>query len=253
MRTSSLVATADIASEWNGYISNTPRATHAAAASANQHLCPATWNQSPYYNAYCPGGSVTGCVATAMAQIMRYWKYPSIGSGSHCYMDGGAYYSENYGQQCAEFDTSRYVWSAMPTQIDSVNPQIAKLMYDCGVSVDMDYSPTGSAAEVMGGGQSAYSAYTAYFGYDPNTISVAYYQNYQDSAWFELLKNEFVNGRPVQFQGFDPNEGGHSWVCDGYSVINTVYMNWGWGGFDNGWYRMDKLDPDGLDLLQVWL
>src|SRR6202012_5595593 len=77
MRTSNLAASADIASEWNGYISNSIRATH-AAASANQHLCATTWNQYPYYNAYCPGGSVTGCVATAMAQIMWYCKYPGV-------------------------------------------------------------------------------------------------------------------------------------------------------------------------------
>lgn len=244
MRTHNIVATSDITGEWSAYTSgNSNRAPHNASRNENTNLCQTYWNQEPFYNAMCPGGSVTGCVATAMAQIMRYWQYPSIGTGSNCYDDQQPYFSENYGQLCAEFDTSHYTWSEMPATLGKDNNQVSKLMYDCGVSVDMDYSPTESGAQVMGGNVSAYTSYINYFGYDQDSINTASYSNYTDSSWFHLLKNEFIIGRPVQFQGFDPNNGGHSWVCDGYSSHNMVHMNWGWGGLNNGWFYPSQLNP----------
>jgi hypothetical protein len=181
-----------------------------------------------------------------MAQIMRYWGYPSIGTGSNCYDDATSQgYSENYGELCATFDTSHYKWSAMPYTLGSNNAQIAKLMYDCGVSVDMDYTPTGSGAQVIGWGASAYNSYTAYFGYDASTINSANYSNSQQASFNSLLFNELNNRRPVQFQGTDPSEGGHSWVCDGYdSALTTFHMNWGWSGFDDGYYALTSLNPD---------
>src|SRR6185312_9844155 len=248
MRTHNISATANITGEWTAYASgNSIHTPHSASRHENTNLCETTWNQEPHYNAMCPGGSVTGCVATAMAQIMRYWQYPSIGAGSNCYNDEAPYFSENYGQLCAEFDTSHYVWSEMPMNLGKDNDQVAKLMYDCGVSVDMDYSPTGSGAQVMGGGVSAYSSYINYFGYDQDSINTANYSNYTDSTWFALLKNEFIMGRPVQFQVFDPNEGGHSCVCDGYSALNMIHMNWGWGGQDNAWFYVNQLNPSPLN------
>lgn len=249
MRAHNIVATSDITAEWTSYTSNTKQATHNAASNGVAALCASYWDQSPYYNAYCPDNSVTGCVATAMAQIMRYWKYPSVGVGSHCYEDEMSRgYSENYGQLCADFDTSHYIWSKMPyNPLGDTNAQIAKLMYDCGVSVDMDYTPTGSGADVMNGNASAFNAYTAYFGYDASTIATAYYDSNQEASWITLLESELNIGRPMQFQGFDPNEGGHSWVCDGYNATNMLHMNWGWGGVDNGYYMMNKLNPTPFD------
>jgi len=250
MRAHNIVATSDIAVEWSSYASNTNRTAHSAAAAINVGpLCKTLWNQSPYYNADCPGGSVTGCVATAMAQIMKYWAYPSVGTDSHCYNDNEASgFSENYGQQCAEFDTSHYVWSAMSLNpLADTNSQIAKLMYDCGVSVDMDYTPSGSGAQVMYGNPSAFYAYTAYFGYDASTINTEYYDSTQQASWIALLENELNNKRLMQFQGFDPTEGGHSWVCDGYNKLDMMDMNWGWGGQDNGWYPVTALNPSPFD------
>ena len=243
MRAHNIVATSDIAGEWTTY--TTVDAKHAAHNVASMFLCKTVWDQSPfYYNGYCPGGSVTGCVATAMAQIMKYWSYPSIGSGSHCYDETFSHgYSENYGELCATFDTSHYMWAAMANDPKDTNRQIEKLMYDCGVSVDMNYSPTGSGAQVMGGGPSAYNSYTAYFGYDASTIGTAGYDNTQQASWIALLKNEIDNKRPMQFQGFDVNEGGHSWVCDGYTALNTFHMNWGWNGMDDGFFAVNSLNP----------
>ncbi len=257
MRAHNIIATTDIANEWTSYSSNirTARPTHSVSTTKDSvlPLVKTYWDQSPWYNAYCPGGSVTGCVATAMAQIMRYWSYPSVGLGSYCYYDQVAYgYSQNYGQLCAEFDTSHYVWSAMPSSVGKTNNQVAKLMYDCGVSVGMDYSPTGSGANVLGGAPSAENSYVQYFGYDPNTINGAMYRSYTETNWIALLENELNNKRPMQFQGFDASQGGHSWVCDGYSATNEMHMNWGWSGYNDGYYLVTTMNPSPFDFaLQV--
>jgi hypothetical protein len=133
------------------------------------------------------------------------------------------------------------------TALGDSNNQIAKLMYDCGVSVDMDYSPTGSGAYVMGGFPSAEYSYISNFGYDASTINTAFYDSTQQASWIALLENELNNNRPMQFQGFDPVNGGHSWVCDGYSAFNMMHMNWGWGGYDNGYYFVTALNPIPFD------
>jgi len=248
IRKHNIAPTSNITNEWTSYISGYVHTTHSVASSSVLPLCRTYWNQEPYYNAYCPGGSVTGCVATAMAQILKYWEYPGVGNGSNCYDDSRSHgYSENYGELCATFDTSHYKWSAMQnTPLGDSNNQIAKLMYDCGVSVDMDYTPTGSGAQVIGYGPSAYNSYTAYFGYDASTINAAMY-NGNDASWISLLESELNSGRPMQFEGTDPNEGGHSWVCDGYSTLNMMHMNWGWGGINDGYYSVDSLNPTGFD------
>ncbi|MFN8133935.1 MAG: C10 family peptidase [Bacteroidales bacterium] len=101
------------------------------------------WNQSPYYNAMCPGGSVTGCVATAMAQVMKYWNYPATGSGFH------SYNHSRYGTLSANFGSTTYQWANMTNTLSSANSAVATLMYQVGVSVDMDYSPESSGAYVI--------------------------------------------------------------------------------------------------------
>jgi hypothetical protein len=246
MRAQNITASSDITEEWTAY-TNGKRYTHNQAPTSVGPLCVTYWDQSPYYNAYCPGGSVTGCVATAMAQIMKYWGYPSVGLGSSCYYDETQYgYQESYGQLCATYDTSHYAWAKMQdTPLGDSNNEIAKLMYDCGVSVDMDYSPTGSGASVAGGAPSAQNSYVEYFGYDGSTINFALYNNYTEANWITLLENELNNKRPMQFQGFTSSMEGHSWVCDGYSASNEVHMNWGWSGIDDGYYAVNDLNAVG--------
>lgn len=250
MRTANVQASADISAEWTSYITNTPRNSHQAMSSVSPLLGGITWDQGTYYNAMCPGTptnrSVTGCVATAMAQIMRYWSYPSVGLSHSCYYDQPPTYTENYGELCATFDTSHYVWSAMPAgKVTSPNSQVAKLMYDCGVSVDMDYSPTESGSYVFGPNHSAESSYVTYFNYDQYTITSAIQSQNTESKWVSLIETELNNGRPVQYQGTDSAYGGHSWVCDGYNTSPTIqfHMNWGWSGQDNGDYSPTDLNP----------
>ncbi len=249
MRAANIQASADVTAEWSTYINNTPRNTHQAQSAVGPLLGPDAsgirWSQSPDYNALCPQGSVTGCVATTMGQIMRYWKYPNVGVGQWCYIDQPPTYQENYGQLCDEFDTVHYDWSAMPNAISAPNYAIAKLLYDCGVSVDMDYSPSESSSYVLGHSQSALNSYPTYFGYDATTIKGVLQSKYTAAAWSSLVENELNNGRPIQYQGADSIYGGHSWVCDGYDVNGNFHMNWGWAGQDNGYYPANELAPHG--------
>ncbi len=245
MRANLVKATPEVTQEWTGYINNIEKSTHNVTSSVAP-LCTTTWDQPYPYNAMCPHTSLTGCVATAMAQIMKYWNYPNFGKSSWCYQDYTSYgYQENYGQLCAYFDTSNYVWTSMPNSVTTANKEVAKLMYDCGVSVDMDYSPSGSAALVIGGNPSAEYSYPTYFKYNPSTIKGALMTSYTTPGWNTLIETELNNGRPVQYQGTDGtlNEG-HSWVCDGYNG-STLHMNWGWSGFDDGYYSATALAPAG--------
>src|ERR1035437_3310116 len=209
-------------------------------------LVQTTWNQSPNYNAMCPSSSVTGCVATAMAQIMRFWNCPAVCTGSSSYCDctsGG--FSNQYGTLSANYGATTYNWSNMPLNVTGANTDVATLNYQCGVSVEMDYSPSGSGAQVIGGNPSAQYSYITYFGYDPNTIQGLDKASYSDAQWIALLKGDLNIGRPIQYIGADPSAGGHTWVCDGYDTNDNFHMNWGWGGADDGYFGINALSAGG--------
>lgn len=202
------------------------------------------WNQSPYYNDMCPYDSqagartVTGCVATAMAQIMKFWEYPDHGIGSHSYTDA------NYGQLDANFGNATYTWADMPNSINSANSEIAQLMYHCGVSVDMEY---GLSSQYGGIGSSAYSNYIPsalinYFNYSDSTNFVERYKYQDDEDWKNLLKKELDKRRPVQYSG-SGSGGGHAFICDGYDSDDKFHFNWGWGGSNDAFYSINGLTP----------
>jgi hypothetical protein len=253
-----LAASAEVSAQWVAY-----RAGTAVAGSRSSYVLPlvhTSWNQEPYYNALCPYNSidneqaVTGCVATSMAQIMKFWNYPYQGTGSNSYDDNTRnYYSNNYGEQSANFGNTVYDWAAMPNSIQSVDTPIAILMYQCGVSVDMDYGDDnqgGSAATVLqsetwGNAPCAQSALVNNFGYDPNLIQgLLLSSSSSTSDWLNMIEAEFIAGRPIIYQGTDKQEGGHAWVADGYNDVG-VHMNWGWGGQADGYYELTNLDPSG--------
>lgn len=139
----------------------------------------------------------------------------------------------------------------MPYSINNYTYEVAKLMYDCGVSVDMDYSPGESGAWVITGDYPvcAQTAYVKYFGYNPATIQGLYESKFTTSAWTNLIINELAHNRPVQYVGWDSisanNAAGHTWVCDGYTSSNGMFhMNWGWSGSDDGPFALNALDPN---------
>jgi hypothetical protein len=197
------------------------------------------WNQSPYYNAMCPGGSPTGCTATATAQVMKYWNHPAKGSGFH------SYNHTNYGTLSANFGNTTYQWSSMPDVVNSANNAVATLMFHVGVSMNMNYSPQGSNAYVISYNNqvenSAEGALIKYFGYK-STLKGIEKKNYTDAHWVNLIKTELNQNRPIIYAGFSQTVG-HAFVCDGYDNNQFFHFNWGWGGAYDGYFILTSLNP----------
>ncbi len=245
------VATYPVKASWDELLNASNNVAYRQMASSSVNaLLSTTWDQEPYYNDYCPydpdayfDHCPTGCVATAMAQIMKYWSYPAQGTGFH------SYYSYDYGTLSADFGNTSYNWAAMPNFISSSNSQIATLMYQCGVSVEMNYAPYGSGAYVISDDDPVCSqtAYASYFGYDGSSMQGLKRDVVNNfTSWKNMLKGEIDAARPVQYVGFGSG-GGHTWVCDGYDVNDYFHMNWGWGGAGpNGFYALDALNPPAL-------
>lgn len=243
----------EIAADWV----KLEQGTQLAQASPNSvsPLMTTTWNQSPYYNELCPQANwysekaVTGCVATAMAQIMKYHNHPKQGSGINTY-----YHSNNtvtYGNITANFGNTTYDWSNMPNALSASSSTaqinaVATLMFHCGVSVNMNYSPNTSGAWVTEAktqnGASSEMAFKKYFGYDENTVKGVQREGLSTSQWIQLIKNELDAGLPVMFAGVGDG-GGHAFVADGYDNNNFFHMNWGWGGLADGYYSTDAFEP----------
>lgn len=228
-------ATDEIATEWQNLKDANLAFSSTREGSSVDPLIQTKWDQSPYYNALCPGGSVTGCVATAMAQIMKYWNYPANGSGFH------SYNHPQYGTLSANFGSTTYQWSSMPNIVSSSNNAVATLMYHCGVSVDMNYSPQSSGAY---GATKVAPALENFFGY-PTSVSVQNRANYNTTQWINLLKQELDAGRPMYYEGTG-NGSGHAFVCDGYDNNDWFHFNWGWGGFADAFYNVNALNPTQL-------
>lgn len=208
------------------------------AASISPLLGSIKWNQNAPYNNLCPPGCPVGCVATAMAQIMYYWKYPEHGFGSHQYKWGSQYLS-------ADFENTYYDWDNMRSSASGNSSQatkdaVAELSYHCGVSVDMNYEAKGSGSYEF----NVPRALVQYFGYNP-LISCQYRDCYTFLEWNELLYNELVEQRPILFCGQSP-EGGHAFVLDGYQGNGYYHVNWGWGGSYNGYFDVCFLKPENV-------
>lgn len=228
-------ATDEISQEWLNLIEGNTFSSSARAAGSVNPLIQTKWNQSPYYNALCPGGSVTGCVATAMAQVMKYWNYPTNGTGFY------SYNHPTYGTLSANFGSTTYQWGSMPNIVNSSNNAVATLMYHCGVSVDMNYSPQSSGAA---GAVKVAPALKNFFGY-PSSVAVKERANYNTTQWINLLKQELDAGRPMYYEGTG-NGSGHAFVCDGYDNNDWFHFNWGWGGLADAFYNINALNPTQL-------
>ncbi|MDE6339664.1 MAG: C10 family peptidase [Muribaculaceae bacterium] len=200
------------------------------------------WNQSSPYNNDCPvingSRSVTGCVATAMAQVLKYHNYPEKGLGEASYTWQGQDLSFDYANTTFE-------WDLMLDSYDSSSSAesqaaVAKLMYGCGVSVEMQYSPAASGAftyKIPG-------ALIDHFNYDKALWS-AQRDAYGIIEWEDLIYNELKENRPVIYGGVGSG-GGHEFVCDGYSDEGYFHFNWGWGGMSDGYFLLTALSPGSL-------
>ena len=202
-------------------------------------LLSTTWDQDNPYNFSCPadaagpGGKVyAGCVATAMAQVMKKWHHPATGVGSH------SYYATGYGTQSANFGATTYNWAGMPNSISNVNTNISTLIYHCGVAVDMMYSADGSGAYT----EDARSALVNNFRYNSAAQYVSA-SSYSSTTWASMLRNDLDLGRPIFYEGSQGWEGGHAFVLDGYQGTNSFHFNWGWSGYYDGYFYLTNLNP----------
>ena len=198
------------------------------------------WDQSEPYNNMCPYvkgyRAVTGCVATAMAQIMRYWGAPAKGIGTHSYKLNGQTISFDFSATTFKWDKMLVNYANGYTEEEA--NAVAELMLACGVAVEMGYDPSGSGAI----SQIVPQALVDYFGYNENVTYLGR-DLYTSEEWEDLLKKELTFGRPV-FYGGASKEVGHAFVLDGYDKQNMYHVNWGWSGMNNGYYEITSLDPE---------
>lgn len=197
------------------------------------------WNQNSPYNNDCPmdngSRSVTGCVATAMAQTMKYYNWPEKGTGSNSYTWNNQTLSLDFSNITFDWNNMTDTYSSSSTSAQ--NAAVAKLMYACGVSVNMDYSSSESGASSYNMGTALYNN----FGYsDAMTNLIRAF--YTTSDWENIVYDQLSQGMPVLYGG-QSNEGGHQFVCDGYSSDGYFHFNWGWAGQSDGYYLLSALDP----------
>lgn len=199
------------------------------------------WNQTKPFNDDCPmvGGSrtVTGCVPTAMAQVMRYHKYPATGTGSNTY-------TWNEQELSYDFGSSIFDWANMLDSYqngagtETEKAAVANLMYACGISINVQYGLSESGAY----GTYVPYALTNYFGYDKDVK----YTNrvfHTDEEWENMIYSELCSNRPVMLGGSNDQGYGHEFVCDGFKD-ELYHINWGWGGLSDGYFLLSDLTPD---------
>ncbi len=200
------------------------------------------WNQDAPYNDLCPtvNGTrcPTGCVATAMAQVMNVFEWPVKGIGSMTYKP-----VDVDTQLSVDFGATTYEWDKMLDRYDASSPAesnsaVATLMYSCGVSIRMDYTPNSSG----GNYSNASVALIENFDYDKSLrcLSRDYYSL---ETWTGMIYDELQQGRPVLYGGTNSSSG-HAFVCDGYREGDYFHINWGWGGISDGYFLITALNPD---------
>ena len=194
----------------------------------------AKWNQDAPFNKYTPSNYVTGCVATAGAIVMKHHGYPAKGTGSHSYTWNGQTLTANF--------EHTYDWASMPAKYDGTNGAdfdgVARLMADLGVAVEMQYNKDGSGAYIG----NLVTALQKHFGYSKLSHLMAI-EDVGAEAWNGRLRDEIDANRPVLYAASDPTGGGHAFVIDGYKD-ESFSVNWGWGGYCDGFYQIGALNPE---------
>lgn len=206
------------------------------------------WNQDAPFNNFAPEYTddnnntqrcATGCAATAMAQIMKFHNWPEQGVGHY------SYEHQSFGTISSNFSEYVYDWTNM---IDRYNngeysnvqaDAVALLMKDCGVSLNMNYGPV-SGASIY----SYYPAFKNYFRYTSRTVNRS---GCETAEFTKIITDELQEGRPIIYCGTG-EDGGHAFVVDGYDTNYFLHVNWGWGGYSDGYFDMNYMDPTGLGI-----
>ena len=210
------------------------------------------WNQGEPYNLLCPYDSSvgvtcpTGCAATSMAQLINYHEWPVQGKGTKSY-------NSSYGRLTVDFSKSVYDWANMKDRYESYYDEdknivnewtdteanaVAKLMYDCGVALEMGYGPYSSGAADT----EMPLALCNYFNYHADLITR---DGHTVDEFLARIKEELDNSRPLVFNG-QGSGGGHSYIVDGYDSNDYLHVNWGWGGISDGYFNVSYMNPDDL-------
>lgn len=231
-------------------VSATPRPTRNAIPA----LVTSKWNQGAPYNLFCPyykdentgemttgdNRSATGCVATAMSQVMYYWKWPQ----DMTEVIPGYTSTWNMPRTLDPLPSTKFDWGNMLDTYGGTSPEaskiaVAELMQYVGHSIHMGYGPASGAY----GGNCA-TALIKYFDYNPY-LYYAIHDNYTYDGWEDLIYSELAKGHPLMMSGDNSDlTGGHEWVCDGYDGNGCFHMNWGWGGMDDGYFVLTVMSPD---------
>lgn len=232
------VQDSEVAAEWqqlrrNGHVNEPYRGKD------DTFLVETRWNQNYPYNYCCPeatggpGGHVyAGCVATAAAQLMRFWNFPAQGRGSHTYTPED---HPEYGPLTANFGETTYDWENMPVSISSSSPvqeieAVGQLIFHVGVSVDMNYRPGSSGATTS----RLCTVMPQYFYYTSQMENI-YREAHTHESYMALITEAIDMGWPMVHRG-----GGHAYVLDGYNANGLVHFNWGWSGSSDGWFDIDS-------------
>ena len=211
------------------------RTQRKVARAAIEPLLQSSWNQTGRYNTFCPAymgeNSVTGCVATAMAQLMNYHRWPETTTDT---IPG--YVTQSLQLAVDSLPPTTFDWSLMG---NANSDEVAKLMFYCGASVKMDYTPLSSGASFS----ELSSALVRYFGYDPSLRRMLR-TYYGIDEWEETVYAELAEKRPVFYAGQTYADEGHAFICDGYDGEGLFHINWGWGGFCDGYFLLSACDAE---------
>ena len=227
-----------VAADWD-MLGRTGRMVSRHGGREDAYLVETKWNQNSPYNYFCPssqghggpgGRCYAGCVATAAAQLMRYWNHPVQGQGSYSYIPEE---HPEYGLLSADFGATTYDWEHMPLTLSGASQEeieaVAELIYHVGVCMDMGYSPSGSGA-VTG---RLCETMPTYFFYTDQMANL-YREEYTHEAYMNMVIRSIDMNWPMVQRG-----GGHAYVLDGYNDHDMVHYNWGWGGSSDGWFNID--------------
>ena len=203
------------------------------------------WGQDAPFNALCPkfGGenAVTGCVATAMSQVMAMYRHPaSLQAEIPAYVTTSKKASVSAIPAGETYDFDHILPSYDGGYTEEEGAAVAKLVFHCGAAVKMDYAVEGSGAH----NESIVKALTSYFGYDADVVQYLYRDAFTLVEWNTILQNELSEGRPVVYSGNSLLYGGHAFVCDGSDGQGLYHINWGWSGFANGYFDISILNDE---------
>lgn len=201
-------------------------------------LLTSKWGQDTPFCNLCPEGTPTGCVSTALGQICYYYKYPNQGMGEHSYIWNGQTLSANFGETTYDWDKMLPEYGMMEYADDKALA-VATLLSHLGISVEAKYAPGGTSGSMSNGLASLYE----HFGYDDDMF-FAQRENYTDDEWDELIYSELSKMRPVIYDG-QGGVGGHAFIVDGYDNLR-YHVNWGWEGYEDGYYFLSSLIPPSL-------